>query len=131
MDLNEMLEALDVVATETMASTEKAALQVADAIMSGRLDNHIALIEGALNSRRKVVGGTGIGFRDLKIGDEIELTDTVRPMYLVGAPGKIVKKNRSRVVINLDTAWLDAHPQAKRRWAGNVTCQPEILKVRK
>jgi hypothetical protein len=90
------------------------------AIRSGEYDEALDEITQAVAARKQrltpepIVGGRG----RLKNG---------RPLYLNGAPFTIVKINPKRVVLRIDEDWLDAHPQAKTRWGGEVTAPRQML----
>jgi hypothetical protein len=103
------------------------AIDIIKAIASGEADDNLDGVRSALEARHK--WESGVQFHALKVGDAIRLNNTVRPRYLVGAPGEIVDKNLTRVVVRIDQGWLDAHPQAKARWSGRVTCPVSLIEA--
>lgn len=65
-----------------------------------------------------------------RVGTKVQIKAPLKPRYLEGAPATVMRNNHTRCVIHLDADWLDAHPQAKARWDGDVTIRPAALELR-
>lgn len=69
-------------------------------IMTGKYDNHLSLISQVIGNRRNELANRMKTM--LLPGDRVKLTDTVRPNYLQGAKGTVVRHLNSRILVRLD-----------------------------
>lgn len=95
-------------------------------IQRGYADKDLDAIVLVVEERKRFLGTAT--FNTIKVGDKVRLTDG-RPTYLTGATATVVGKNKTRVVIEIDEVWLNAHPQAKPRWQGRITTPTELLEL--
>jgi hypothetical protein len=70
-------------------------------IVYGALDEHLNEIRNVVEARLKEIQEQT--FQSLSVGDRIRINNSARPLYLRGATGVIVKINRTKVTINLDS----------------------------
>lgn len=76
------------------------------AIHMGKADDQLSQVERALKSRQRV---KAIAYHR---GQKFKLNNTVRPLYLIGVTGTIVKVNQKRCVVNFDEGqYLGRYPQ--------------------
>jgi hypothetical protein len=97
------------------------AIDIAAAVARGELDDDLDMIASLINDRRKMnrqIDGLD-KFAALKVGDRVTISSTVRPKYLAGLPATVTKKNRTRVVIDLDAP--------AGRFHRNITAPAEML----
>jgi len=92
---------------------------LAQAILNGNHDADIDAIEQAIATRRAALGTSKVTFESLKVGDRVRISPTAKPTYLRGLPATITKKNRTRVVIDLDAP--------AGRFHTNITAPPSLL----
>lgn len=78
----------------------------------GEYDEYLDNIIAAVHNRKKDMAPK---IWEFGIGDIVRLNNQTRPKYLQGKTAKVVKVNRSKIVIKID----DMEPFAK--YAGNVT----------
>lgn len=90
-------------------------------IVRGLHDDDLDEISEAIKARRKLNGKIdGMSkFAALQVGDRVTLSATARPKYLAGVSATVTKKNRTRVVIDLD--------ERAGRFHTNITAPPELL----
>ena len=88
-------------------------------ILDGAYDDIIDTIEQATATRRAALGTSKTTFESLKVGDRVRISPTAKPTYLRGLPATVTKKNRTRVVIDLDAP--------AGRFHTNITAPPSLL----
>ena len=67
------------------------------AIQNGEFDDALQDIYDAILQRRKKLKQRLHSKDDLRVGDHVRITDSVRPQYLAGLTATIIKINRTRV----------------------------------
>jgi len=92
---------------------------LAQTILDGAYDDIIDIIEQAIITRRKELGTSKVTFESLVVGDRVFISDTAKPTYLRGLAATVTKKNRTRVVIDLDVP--------AGRFHTNITAPPSLL----
>lgn len=75
---------------------------VLDQISSGSFDADLSKIIEAANARLKVVRGNK-KITDFNIGDRVRFNENTGTRYMVGQYAHIVSKNRTKVVVRLET----------------------------
>lgn len=88
-------------------------MSIASEIIKGTYDDELEAISDAADERRHALSRST--FFDVKIGDRFTLKN-LSPKYMTGAPVTVSGKRRTRIEVDIDSAWMDAHPQAKRRF---------------
>lgn len=71
--------------------------EILHVVRTGKADSVLSDLDRAIKARQRAKGSS---FRP---GDKIRLNDTVRPRYLIGASGTIVRVNQKRCVVNFDS----------------------------
>jgi hypothetical protein len=87
-------------------------------------DPTLDLVQDLINNARmklRLDGGSGCRFENLEVGDTITISDQARPKYLCGHTGTITKKNRTRVVVDLD--------KPVGRYSTGITCPPSLINL--
>lgn len=78
--------------TDTITLTKSDVLM---AILSGDLDNDLQTIIDTARNRQEAAA-----FQNLAVGDKVKITN-IKPKYLIGHVGTVVKFNQSRIVVDL------------------------------
>lgn len=81
-------------------------------IKTGKYDDQLDMIVQAVKARKDALLPQ---IWEFSIGDAVRFNNSTRPKYLQGKTAKVVKVNRSKIVVKID----DMEPFAK--YAGNVT----------
>lgn len=87
-------------------------------IVSGTYDDNLEAIVATIRDRQKSL--SRVTFHTLQKGDKVTLKN-LRPKYMVGAPATIVKKNRERIVVDVDDDFLARNPRCRFRKGVTVT----------
>jgi uncharacterized protein YkvS len=66
-------------------------------LMMGEFDNHLDRMANAVKNRQQMNAPT---VYDFKVGDRVKMKNA-NPKYLNGAEGRVVKINRTKVVVDL------------------------------
>jgi hypothetical protein len=82
------------VTTKTRPTQAELAAKVMRIIASGRLDNCLSQIVQAVNARRHVQRDIEVAanLAELQIGDKVVVVGNLKPKYMLGTTGVIVKK---------------------------------------
>jgi hypothetical protein len=91
------------------------------AIWNGHLDDDLDAIQKAILSRKKDLGRKLHTVDEFKVGMHVKVRDSVRPAYLAGLTGTIVKVNRTRVKLEFHSG------QDTGRFDGKTTACPISL----
>lgn len=76
------------------------------ALQLGVADTELRKVEFAIKNRQRAKA------RVFRPGQKFKLRDTVRPLYLIGVTGTIVKVNQKRCVVDFDEGqYLGNYPQ--------------------
>jgi len=94
---------------------------VINAILGGSFDSTLDKIREAI-TERKDQKASNLRF-ELSIGDSVYFTSTCSPAYMRGKSAKVVKINRERVIVDLDSP--------AGRFHKNVTCPLSIITTKK
>lgn len=88
------------------------ALEIAQEIFDGKLDDSLEIVSGAIKNRMRILGITqepasGVSddtskFNSFKIADEVVFNSIARPQYLVGIKATIVGKKQKKIIVKLD-----------------------------
>ena len=82
--------------------------EIITSILSGDQDGDEDRIIEALKIRRKALESMKV--LELRVGDKVRFNSGANPKYLVGIVGTIIKKNKTRVVVQLvDNAGKFSH----------------------
>lgn len=87
-------------------------------IKSGKMDDKLDMIIAAVKARKDALKPQ---IWEFAIGDIVRMTKDANPKYLIGQEAKVVKVNRSKIVIS----FLDK--SVAGRFQGNVTCPLSIV----
>ena len=81
-------------------------------IKQGKYDEQLDMIVQAVKARKEALQPQ---IWEFEVGDLVVLNENTRPKYLQGKTAKVVKINRSKIVVNIDGM---EYPD---KYSGNVT----------
>lgn len=81
-------------------------------VLTGQMDEYL---DGMLNTIQLRKKDMAPKIWEFSIGDTVKMNEHTRPKYLQGKTAKVVKVNRSKIVVKID----DMEPFSK--YSGNVT----------
>lgn len=70
-----------------------------DDIKQGKYDNVLDMIDKAVQARKQALLPQ---IWEFSIGDLVKLNDNTRPKYLQGKQARVVKVNRTKIVVDID-----------------------------
>lgn len=91
------------------------ATEIIQSVFRGDADDNLNGIIAACHDRRKQAGKAN--FHALKVGDRVRLVGGQK--YIQGAEGKVVRKNQTKLVVDLD--------EPRGKFHIGIVCPPELL----
>jgi hypothetical protein len=76
------------------------AIDIMDAIVGGSMDTQLDALAGAITDRRKAVAKRQLF--ELKPGDRVRVSGGIRPKYMIGAVGTVIRIGSARIDVQLD-----------------------------
>lgn len=89
-----------------------------DDIKQGKYDNDLDTIAKAVQARKQALLPQ---IWEFSVGDLVRLNEQTRPKYLQGKTAKVVKVNRSKIVIDIDGQ------EFPDKYSGHVTVPLELV----
>lgn len=89
-----------------------------DDIKQGKYDNDLDMIAKAVQARKQALLPQ---IWEFSVGDLVRLNGNTRPKYLQGKQAKVVKVNRTKIVVDIDGM------EYPSKYSGNVTVPLELV----